>query len=193
MRGALNVKASLVRTRLAYLTQRFGSEAPERLLSVLAPEDRKACERALPASWVPFALIVRIDAAILALFHGGRSEGAVELGAFSARRNLTTLYSLFVQQAQRDPQRLLESLAQLHGAFYDWGWSRASCVASGVARMEADYQGAATRINCGTALGFYSEALRVIDVPGVQACEMACQVDGAPHCVIELRWLTSAP
>lgn len=188
----MNVKASLIRTRLDYLAQRFGSAAPGRLLHHLTAVDRVACERALPVSWVPFALIMRVDHAILALFHAGRLEGAVDIGAFSARRNLTTLYRIFVEQAGRDPQRLLEALAQLHGTFYDWGTSRVVRVAPGLARMEADYCGAAERINCQTARGFYSEALRVIDVPGVRARETACQVDGAPQCLVELHWSVPA-
>lgn len=184
----MRVKGSIVRARLDFVQERHGQAGLERLWNKLGPADRAACNGTLTASWVPFDLALRLDGAITELFFGGREGAGRELGAESARRNLTGIYKMFVEQAGSDPLRLLRSLVALHSSFYDWGSSSLIAEAPGRCRMVADYQNRADRLNCQTAAGFYAEALRLIGLKGVQARELACQALGNTKCEIELRW-----
>lgn len=189
----MRVKGSLLKTRWEFLADRLGPEAPRAVLEGLSDGDRALAERALPASWVPFELLTRIDEAIVSRCGGGQVGICVEIGAFSARRNLGTLYRIFLDQARRDPFALLEQLALLHGTLYDWGDSQVQRLTGTSCLMQADYQGRATRLNCLTALGFYRESLCLIGSASVEADELTCAAHGDPRCTIEVRWQALQP
>jgi hypothetical protein len=95
---------------------------------------------------------------------------------------------MFVERAGGDPQQLMENLATLHRTIYDWGWTRAVPAGEGVCRLEGEYEGHGTRANCLTAVGFYSEALRLLGIDGAGVEELACQASGADLCAYEIRW-----
>ncbi len=184
----MNVKGSLLKTRWEFLEQRQPPGARARVLAALPPEQSRAAASALSASWIPFHLVTKVDEIIVTQCGADDVRLCVEIGAFSARRNLTSLYHVFMEQAGGDPFRLLEHLAMLHGTLYDWGFSRAQRLGAHECMMEAEYGGGARRTNCLTALGFYREALRLIEVPGVLAEERACQAAGDPLCSVHLTW-----
>lgn len=183
----MKVKGTILRTRMEFLLERYGDDAPARLLGALSEGDRRAVEAALPGSWISFPLANRVDEAVARTFAGNDIGVCREIGAFSAKRNLATVYRMFVDQSGGDPHRLMENLSNLHGIMYDWGWTRATRVADTVSRLEGDYEGAATRANCLTAVGFYAEALQALDI-GASVEETGCQVDGAPLCAYTIRW-----
>lgn len=184
----MRVKGSLLKTRWEFLHEHHGPDAQRRVLDLLPEPERRQAETALSGSWIPFALATQVDEAIVACFGGGQAAICSEIGAYSARRNLATLYRVFVEQAQHDPLRLLEQLALLHGTLYDWGSSQATRLDDSGCVMEADYGGAATRLNCLSAVGFYREALCLLKLGEVTATERGCQAEGAARCAVELRW-----
>lgn len=184
----MKVKGTTLRSRLDFLRERFGEDSVATVLDGLDPEHRRAVESALPGSWLDSSIIDRLDREIIDRFGGGRDKLAREFGAFSARKNLTTLYKIFIEQAQGDPHELFENLANLHRNFYDAGSMSVARLDERSSSVEVDYEGAATRPNCLTALGFYSTALELIGVEQASVEERACQVDGAKLCRFEIRW-----
>ncbi len=183
-----HTKGSVLKSRFELMRQRGGSEgAVDALLAALSVEEARLARTALSGSWIPFDLVNHFDEQIVARL-GGDLAVCEQIGALSARLNLPTLYHAFVDQSERDPFRLLEHIAMLHTTIYDFGWSRARRLSPSECLMEADYATAATRVNCVGALGFYREALRVIEVEGVTAVEQGCQATGAPLCSIRLAW-----
>jgi len=183
----MQVKGSLLKTRWEFLSERFGPEAVQRVLALLPEAEHLRAGSALSGAWIPFSLATQVDEAIVSCF-GGHIGICMDIGAYSARRNLTTIYRIFLDRSKRDPFRLLEHLAVLHGSLYDWGSSRASRLDDGGCLMEADYAGGATRVNCLTALGFYREALLLVGIETATATERGCEASGARRCAIELRW-----
>ncbi len=125
---------------------------------------------------------------LLERFGGGHDELAREFGAFSAKKNLTSLYKIFIEQAQGDPHSLFENLSNLHRSFYDSGSMQALRTGDRTTSIEVDYEGSATRPNCLTAVGFYSTALELIGVTGAGVEERACQAEGAKLCRFEIHW-----
>lgn len=184
----VKVKGTSIRSRLEFLQQRWGEEARDGVLAGLDAVDRAAVENTLAASWVPFALLNRLDAAIVSGPGGGDLQVARDIGAYSAERNLSTVYRMFVDQARGDPAALLENLATLHGSFYDWGSMRAIRLGRGECRVEVEYAGAASRTNCLTAVGFYTEALRRLGVEEAEVRETECQAEGGTLCAYDVRW-----
>jgi|SoiMetStandDraft_2_1073263.scaffolds.fasta_scaffold417667_1 hypothetical protein len=186
----MRIKGTMLRTRLEFVRERYGPEAPPSVLGALSAEERRLVQSALPGSWLPFSLLSHIDQEIVRRFGDGNAEVCREIGAFSAHRTLVTVYRVFVEQAEGDPQRLMEGMSTLHATFYDWGSMRATSAGERLCRVESDYQGGATRANCLTAVGFYGEALRQLAVRGAQVLERGCQALGAPLCLYEVTWET---
>lgn len=73
-----------------------------------------------------------------------------------------------------------------------WAHRPSGSVGSGVhpgeSRVEVEYDGAASRTNCLTAVGFYTEALRLLGVEEASVRESACQAEGDELCSYEIRW-----
>jgi hypothetical protein len=184
----MKVKGTALRSRIGFLRERFGEDSLATVLEGLDATDRKVISGALPGSWIPFEIIDRFEREIIERFGGGHDELAQEFGAFSAKENLTTLYKIFIEQAQGDPHSLFENLSNLHRSFYDCGDMRALRTGDRTTSLEVDYEGSATRPNCLTAVGFYSTALEIIGVAGARVEERACQAEGAKLCRFEIRW-----
>jgi hypothetical protein len=186
----MRVKGTMLRSRLDFVRERFGPEAPRAVLGALSEEERRLVQSALPASWLPFSLVNHLDDEIVRRYGDGNAEMCRDMGAFAAHRSLATVYRVFVEQAGGDPHRLMEGMSRLHSTFYDWGTMRASRAGERLCRVESDYKGRATRANCLSSVGFYGEALRQLAVRGAQVLERACQASGSPLCVYEVAWET---
>jgi hypothetical protein len=182
----VNIKGTAVRARLEFIRGGSGAAGLEATLAALPPEDRRALEVALPTSWIPVELVDRLDVEIAR--EGGGIAVAREYGGFSARRNLSRVYRLCVDQAGGDPQALLQGLATLHSSFYDEGRMQAVDSEPGCCRVEIDFAGQASRFRCQVALGFTEEALRMLNVRALQVREESCQMRGAPRCGFAVRW-----
>lgn len=184
----MRVKGTLVRNRLEFLRERFGPEAPPRVLRALNPADQRAIQSLLPASWVPFSLLNSLDAEIVGRYGDGNLEMCRDIGAFAAHRNLASVYRTFLDQAAGDPHRLLEGLAGLHSTSYDWGRVKASRLDKTRGQVEVDYAGGASRTNCLTSVGFYGEALRQLALKNAKVLERSCQAAGGALCLYEMAW-----
>ena len=184
----MRVKGSTLRSRLEFLRERFGEDSVESVLEGLGVDDRTTIGKVMPGSWVAFDVVDRFDRQIIDRFGAGHDELAREFGAFSARKNLTSLYKMFVEQAQGDPHALFDNLSNLHRNFYDTGGMRALRAGERTTNLEVDYEGAATRPNCLTAVGFYATALELIGVAGAKVEERECQAEGAKLCRFEIHW-----
>lgn len=182
----MNVKGTAIRSRLEFLRESAGADVLERVLEGLPGDDRRTLEKALPTSWIPVELVDRLDLEIVR--RGGGLHLAREYGAFSARRNLTRVYRVFLDQAAGDPQLLLESLVPLHSSFYDEGGMQVRDPERGACRIEIDFAGSVARFRCQVALGFVEEALRMLDVQDLHVQETACQTRGAARCAFAVRW-----
>lgn len=186
----MNVKGTAIRSRLDFLRETCGPEGLEKVLAALPAEDRRALEGALPTSWIPVELVDRLDLEIVR--QGGGLHPAREYGAFSARRNLTRVYKVFLDQAAGDPQLLLQSLVPLHASFYDEGSMCLQDAERGSCGIELDFAGRAARFRCQVSLGFVEQALRMLDVRDLQIQETGCQTRGSARCAFSVRWSPDA-
>lgn len=184
----MRVKGTLVRTRLEFLRERFGPEAPPAVIRALGAPEQRAVQSALPASWIPFALLNSLDGEIVARFGHGSQELCRDVGAFTAHRTLASVYRTFVEQAGGDPHRLVEGLASLHSTSYDWGRVRATRLDDSRGQVEVDYAGGASRTNCLASVGFYGEALRQLALKDAKVLERSCQAAGGAVCLYEVAW-----
>lgn len=189
MRPMASVKGSTLRTRRTFVLRHHGEEAWRRVLGALPAEMAAECDSLLVASrWYPFALRNALEAAIVRVCAAGDEKICVDMGAFSASENLSTLYRQF-RAGGDEPGPFYRRFAQLYPALYDFG--RMGVVESAeenVVRIVHDFDGNATRTNCLGTIGFFRGAGQAAGIPGVVVEERGCQVRGDTSCVLLVRW-----
>lgn len=181
-----SVKGSNILNRLAFLRDRFGSDATDRLLDSMATGDAAALRpRVLATSWYPFDLYNRIDEAIVALFGDGDLSICEEMGADSARRALSGTYRAFLKDG---PGPLLQRLASLHSRFYDEGKQEVTLMGAQRAVIRNTYVPCSTRTNCLVARGFYRTVVEMSGGRAVHVTEGGCSATGSPFCLFNIVW-----
>jgi hypothetical protein len=180
------VKGSNIINRQAYVTERFGPDAWRRVLARLGAEDAGGLSpRILASAWYPFEIYNRVDETICQLFGGGSLTLCRALGADSARRALSGTYRVYMKDG---PVALLRRLSVLHRTFYDSGSMTVTVVGEGHCVIRAVYVPRSTRTNCLVAQAFYRKVVEMCGGRDVQVNEATCSADGAPLCLVNVRW-----
>ena len=180
------IKGSNIVNRQAYVTERFGAGAWQRVLEALGAEDAAALSpRILASAWYSFETYNRVDATICKLFGNGSPGLCREMGGDSARRALSGTYRVYLKDG---PAALLRRLAVLHRTFYDSGSMEVTAVGEGHCVVRTVYAPRSTRTNCLVAQGFYRMVVEMCGGKNVQVSEATCSADGAPLCLVNIRW-----
>jgi hypothetical protein len=180
------VKGSNIINRQAYVTDRFGRQAWQRVLAALGAEDAGLLSpRILASAWYPFDIYNRVDETICKLFGNGSPGLCREMGADSACRALSGTYRVYMKDG---PTALLRRLAVLHRTFYDSGSMEVTPVGDGHCVIRTAYAPRSTRTNCLVAQGFYRKVVELCGGKNVRISEAACSADGAPLCLVNIRW-----
>jgi uncharacterized protein (TIGR02265 family) len=181
------VKGAVLLARSGFVRGRFGDAEWQRVLARTSDSTRRQIGRAiLSASWYPFAVSQEVDQAILDVLGRGDRNVFVEMGAWSARENLTGAHRAFL--APGDPQRFLSRTDAVYRSYYDQGHREYEVTGptSGVlTTYDAETFSAA---DCLTVVGWYQEALAMCGAQDVEVVETTCRANGAPYCRYELRW-----
>ncbi len=139
----------------------------------------------LPVSWYSFADLIAVDRALVDLFGSGVATLLREVGAYSARINLSGVYKKFTRSSVHE---FLENGARLHGNFQDFGevaYVKSSAVS---ARMIHTNYSSYSPLYCESAIGYYVEAVSMHGVADVVAVETSCQCRGDESCTFMIRW-----
>ena len=111
------IKGAVLKARLGFIEQHFGSAGLERVLVHLAAPDRKELERILIVGWYPFELGKRLDDAIVTVFGGGDESYFLRLGEASADQNLGTLHHAFLVEG--NPHGFLAKAPAIYRMYYE--------------------------------------------------------------------------
>lgn len=181
-----SVKGTMLRAHLSWAERRLGADLPG-VRERLSAEGKALLSRSvLPTDWVPFRLLVEIDAAICSASGGNEAEVFHELGRHSADLNLQGVYKSFVTG---EPHRFFEKMTILHHQFQSFGKSSYERLGERRGRIRLEGYTVSARSFCLAGRGYYEEALRLMHVPGpIRVDETSCQVRGASACVFELGW-----
>lgn len=182
----MKVKGAVLLSRAAFVKKSFGDKAWMEVLSALPSDDGTDYAGLLASSWYPFEVGQRLDDAIVRVLGKGDRKVFEDLGAASARENLTTVHRTFV--AGRDPQGFMEKAPVIYGFYYDTGrrtWERTG-PSSGV--MTTYDAGSYSAVDCLTVIGWYREALGMCGAGDVVVQETACRARGDAVCRYEFRW-----
>ncbi|HEU0053311.1 MAG TPA: hypothetical protein VFQ39_09045, partial [Longimicrobium sp.] len=93
----MKVKGNIIKSRVAYVKERFGEDAWQKILASLPEGDRPQLTKATNIGWYEFEVGDRLDKAIVQVLGGGKTQVFEDMGRASARENLTTVHSSFLQ------------------------------------------------------------------------------------------------
>jgi len=181
-----HVKGSNLLNRHAFVKEKFGPDAWDRVLASLADNDaRLLSPRILASSWYPFDLYNRLDLAMCQVLAGGDLELCRTLGVDSARRALSGTYRLYLKDGA---EAILRRLAVLHRSFYDSGSLDVTYLGPGQCAIRTVYVPRSTLTNCLVAEGFYRTVVEMCGGLEVQVSEGNCSAHGARFCLFNVRW-----
>lgn len=180
------IKGSILKSRLAFVRERFGAAAVERVKATLSPEDQAALKSILTVKWYPFEIGKRLDEAIVTVLGNGDPAFFRQLGAASADKNLTTLHKSLL--APGDPHAFLSRARTIYALYYETGhreYQRTGERSGVLTTYDADTFSAP---DCQTVIGWYERALELCGATGIKVVEVECRANGGTACRYEVSW-----
>jgi hypothetical protein len=183
--GGGRVKGSMIRAHLDWVCDFASREGTIELFAAMPADVRQQVSTVLASAWYDFETLIAVDRTILAVF-GGQDIGFLEqLGAYSARRNLSGVYRSFRRDGVHD---FFRHAATLHSQFQDFGTAQYAVVTAGAGTMRHAGYPCFSPLYCASALGFYRECVVLHGGNDIDVIETGCQCEGAAACVFSIRW-----
>jgi uncharacterized protein (TIGR02265 family) len=184
----VQIKGSVLLSRLGLVQELAPGGGRARVLGRLSEADRETLEAVLAASWYPFELGRRLDAAIVDELGGGRSTFFEKLGEASAEKNLGPggVHRGFLVPG--DPHAFLARAPLIYSFYYDQGrrdYERTGERAAVLTTHDAETFSAP---DCATVVGWHRRALEMCGCRGVDVVEDECRARGGGVCRYRLRW-----
>ncbi len=184
---SMRVKGAVLLARRVFVLEEHGEEAWQAVLAELPEKDRELLGGfVLTASWYPFELNERLDAAVVQQVGGGDPAIFKQIGAWSAKKNLAGPHRTFLTPG--DPQRFLAITDRIYSFYYDSGHRVFESTGPRSGVMTTYEAETFSKTDCQTVIGWYEEALAMCGASQVKMLETACRADGAPHCRYEIDW-----
>jgi uncharacterized protein (TIGR02265 family) len=184
----IQVKGSVLRSRLALVEEIAPVGGVERVLARLPAPDRAALQSLLASSWYPFDLGRRLDEAIVQELGGGRPEFFEKLGEASAEKNLGPegVHKRFLVAG--DPQAFLAKAPLIYSYYYDQGRREYQRVGDNEAVLTTHDAETFSAPDCATVVGWYRKALEMCGAKSPRILEEECRAKGGAVCRYRLRW-----
>jgi hypothetical protein len=186
--GSIQVKGSVLRSRLALVLDLRPGDGVARVLAWLEPADRDVLGSLLASSWYPFDLGSRLDEAIVAELGGGRPEFFERLGEASAEKNLgeAGVHRRFLVLG--DPHAFLEKTPLIYSYYYDQGRRDYERTAEREAVLTTRDAETFSAPDCLTVVGWYRRALEMCGAKQALVVEEQCRARGDAVCRYRLAW-----
>jgi len=184
----VKIKGSILRSRLAMAGEIAPEGGLDRVLARMAPEDRETLHSLLAASWYPFDLGRRLDAAIVDELGGGRPEFFEKLGEASAEKNLGPggVHRRFL--TEDDPHGFLAKTPLVYSFYYDQGRREYERVGEKEAVLTTHDAETFSAPDCATVVGWYRRALEMCGAARPKVVEEECRAKGGRVCRYRLTW-----
>ena len=182
-----NVKGAVLLARRAFTEAQYGSDGWNRVLEALPQEDRDVLGRSvLAANWYPFELNKRLDQAIVTALGGGMRQIFENIGATSARENLTGPHKAFLTKG--DPARFMRATDRIYEFYYSTGSRDFEPTSPNSGIMTTRDADTFSATDCLTVIGWYKEALKLCGARAVEMEEEKCRARGDDVCRYQVRW-----
>jgi hypothetical protein len=181
-----HLKGSMFLSTFAFLEERFGPEAKERLLDALEPEDRALLDGiVLPITTYPLATFVRLLHAMDHVFGQGDRALIFERGQWAASRDLHTLRKIVLKLVTIP--WLVTKASALWPQFHDSGHWEVHQTGPKTATAELRDLAIVDDALCASIGGWVSGLCSLTGSRAI-VTHSACRGHGAPACVYDVRW-----
>ena len=184
----MEIKGSILESRLQFVKDRFGEQAVEDVISALPPSDQATLRKPLNgAGWYHFQTGQKLDDAIVQVIGKGDASLFEEIGAASAQLSLSGTQKFYLDLG--NPQGFMLRAPLIYHVYYDKGWRDYKPTGPTTGMMttyDADTYSAA---DCMTVMGWYKQALRMCGAKDVDIVEETCRARGGDYCRYLVRWL----
>lgn len=184
----VRIKGSVLRSRLALVEELAPGGGLARVLGRLPEADRQTLQSLLAASWYPFDLGRRLDAAIVDDLGGGQVGFFEKLGDASAQKNLGKggVHHSFLLVG--DPHGFLANAPFIYSFYYDQGHRDYERTGDKAAVLTTHGAETFSAPDCATVVGWYRRALEMCGCTGARVVEEECRAKGGSVCRYRLTW-----
>lgn len=179
------VKGGALHSRLQFVRDHKGDEGVKNVLARLDEADRKTCASILTGAWYPFDLNDRLDQAIADVMGMG-DQVFLLMGEKSATHNLSSAHRAFV--VGKDPQGMLERVAQIYQAYYDTGHRTYEKLGEKKAVFRTHESSTFSKHDCLTVVGWHRKAIEMCGGVNPKVTETKCRTRGADVCEYVCEW-----
>jgi uncharacterized protein (TIGR02265 family) len=183
----MKVKGNILKARIAFVKERFGQTSWEKVLASLPQGDQDLLRASVVnVGWYDFEIGERLDKAIVTVVGGGDTRVFEEMGRASARENLTTVHSNFLEP--RDPQKFMAKAPMIYRFYYDTGhrtWEPTGPTSGVLTTFDSE---TFSTSDCATVIGWHKEALAMLGAKNVVMIEETCRARGGEFCRYLLSW-----
>ena len=180
------VKGAVLRSRLAFVEERFGKDALSRVLASLQADDQKKLRAVVSAGWYSFDIGTRLDDAIVHVLGGGKGNVFEQLGEASATQNLGTVHGSFLEPGQ--PHAFLAKANAIYRTYYDSGrreYEKTGPTSGQLTTFDAE---SFSIPDCLTIIGWHRRALEMCGARNVRIVEEECRAKGGTVCRYRIAW-----
>jgi uncharacterized protein (TIGR02265 family) len=180
------IKGSVLKSRLAFVVDHFGTEGRDRVLQELTPDDRRTLNAILTVKWYPLELGTRLDDVIVKTLGDGKPEFFERLGAASADKNLATVHKAFLTSG--DPHGFLSRTPSIYAMYYEKGRREYEKTGDKSAVLTTHDAEVFSAPDCLTIVGWHRRALELCGASAVRVVEEECRARGAKVCRYRVSW-----
>jgi uncharacterized protein (TIGR02265 family) len=180
------IKGAVLKSRLGFVEEHFGSAGLQRVLESLGPDDQRALRMVFTSNWYPFELGKRLDDAIVRVLAGGKPEFFEKLGEASAAKNLSTVHAGYVTKG--NPQAFLAKAPAIYGMYYETGRREYRQTGERSAVITTHDAETFSAPDCLTVVGWYRRGLEMCGAERVKIVETECRARGGQVCRYEVSW-----
>jgi len=179
------VKGTKITSKLDFVREVYGDEGEAQVKEALSEEDRVAVRRVLDVGWYPHGLYESVIEAVVRGPAKGDARVLDRLGIHSAERMAEGAYKAYYRT--KDPLKVLEGMAPLHGMLNDPGEMSVEVQGEGhLAIVVTAPKG--TDAVCRIARAYYQRSVELCGVGGVSVRDVACSGHTGDVCRFEVRW-----
>jgi uncharacterized protein (TIGR02265 family) len=184
----INIKGSVLRTRLALVQELAPADGLKRVLGRLDAKDRDVLSAPLASAWYPFELGKRLDEAIVEELGAGKTDFFEKLGEASASKNLGTggVHRGFLVPG--DAHAFLAKAPLIYSYYYNEGrrdYEKTGEKEAVLTTRDAETFSAA---DCLTVIGWHRRALEMCGAQAPRVVEEECRAKGGAVCRYRLSW-----
>jgi hypothetical protein len=183
----MEIKGSILESRLQFVKDRFGEQAVEDVISALPPSDQATLRKPLNgAGWYHFQTGQKLDDAIVQVIGKGDASLFEEMGAASAQLSLSGTQKFYLDLG--NPQGFMLRAPLIYHVYYDKGWRDYKPTGPSTGMMTTYDAETYSAADCMTVMGWYKQALRMCGAKDVDISEETCRARGGDYCRYLVSW-----